>query len=82
MHWPRSRLLQAIISVAGATALAILTFRPILDTRMAVYVREFPHDGQDSLGAAMDAVGAFILIAVCCSILFYLLQRRISRPIS
>jgi hypothetical protein len=47
---------------------------------MAVYVRAYPHDGQDSLGAAMDALGASVLIEIGCSFLFYLLQRKFSRP--
>jgi len=49
---------------------------------MAVYVREYPNDGQDSLGALMDAFGAFVLIEVCCSILFYRLQRKFAKESS
>jgi hypothetical protein len=70
-------LFQAVISIAGATILAILTFRPILNARAAVYGREFPHDGQNALGAAFDALEAFVVIEVCCSVLFYFIQRKL-----
>ena len=82
MHWPRSRLLHGLISVVAATALGFLTFGPILNARMAIYVREYPHDGQDSLSALMDALEAFLLIEVCCSILFYWLQRKFAKQSS
>jgi hypothetical protein len=72
-------LIQGAISIAGATTLAILMFRPIFDARMAVYVRDYPHDGQDSLGALMDALAAFAIIEVCCSLLFYWAQRKFGR---
>jgi len=81
MNWPRSRLLQALISLVGATILAVLTLRPILHARMAVYVRAYPYDGQDALSAAVDALGAFILIEACCSILFYLVQRKFAQSL-
>jgi hypothetical protein len=47
---------------------------------MAAYVREAPHDGQDSLAAAIDALGVFILIEVGGSILFYAAQRVFIPP--
>jgi hypothetical protein len=50
------------------------------DWRMAVYVSQYPHDGQDSLGAAMDALAAFIVIELIISILLYRLQRKLARP--
>jgi hypothetical protein len=47
---------------------------------MAMYVRQYPHDGQDSLGAAVDAFAAFIVIELIISILLYRLQRKLVRP--
>lgn len=50
--------------MVAATAISVLTFRPILDARMTAYVREYPHDGQDSLGAGGWRFGlrAFLLL--------------------
>ncbi len=47
---------------------------------MALYVREYPHDGQDSLGAAIDALEAFIAIEVCLSLVLYRIQRKLVCP--
>ena len=74
MRWPRSRIIQALISIAGATTIAPGAFRLIFNARMAVYVREYPHDGQDSLSAAVDALEAFVAIEVCLSVALYLIQ--------
>ena len=45
---------------------------------MAIYVRDYPHDGQDSLGAAMDAMMWFVVIEIVSWVLLYRLRRRYS----
>jgi hypothetical protein len=77
MHWPRSRIGQALIAFAGATILVVLTIRPIFDVRMAMYVSQYPHDGQDSLGAAFDAIVASIFIEIVSCVLLYRLQKKL-----
>jgi hypothetical protein len=81
--WPRTLLAHAVIAFIGATILAILTFRPILEMRMATYVRQYPHDGQDSLGAFLDACAAALVIEIGSGFFLFVLQRKISsRPSS
>ena len=77
MKWPRSKLVQLLIALFLATAVAISTFKPIMDARMAVYVREYPHDGQDSLGAFMDACVIWLVLEIGISVALYVLQRRL-----
>ena len=73
----RSSAFQFVIAFIGATTLAVFTFRPILDARMAIYVRDYPHDGQDSLGAAMDAMMWFVVIEIVSWVLLYRLRKKI-----
>lgn len=44
---------------------------------MAIYVRDYPHDGQDSLGAAMDAMMWFVVIEIVSWVLLYRLRKKI-----
>ena len=76
-RWPKSRVWHGFIAFVGATILAAVTFRPILDMRMDTYAREYPHDGQSSLGAFFDACSAAFLIEIAAGVLLFKLQRRI-----
>jgi hypothetical protein len=78
MIWPKSRSAHAVLAFVGATLLTISSFRPIFDMRMNQYVVEYPHDGQDSLGAFLDACVAGFLIEIVACVLLFKLQRRLS----
>ncbi|ADW67309.1 hypothetical protein [Granulicella tundricola] len=46
------------LAVLLATISVPFIFRSVMNHRMELYVRIYPHDGQDSLGAFFDALTA------------------------
>jgi hypothetical protein len=54
-RWTTSRWAQAGISLAAAALVSVCVFVYVNNTHFARYAKEFPHDGQDGLGAMMDA---------------------------
>jgi hypothetical protein len=72
MKWPTSRSTQAAIAFMGAVAISVAVYKWIDETHFARYASEHSHDGQDGLGAFMDAlstasftmIGAFVVLFV------------------
>ena len=64
--WPRSKWAQAGIAFVGASISSVIVFIRVNNTHFALYARQYPHDGQDGLGAFMDALeyGFWTLIGV------------------
>jgi hypothetical protein len=64
--WPRSRFGQGLIALVAALCVAIPVFVHVNNTHFDRYAKEYPHDGQDGLGALMDAfeIGAVTLVGV------------------
>jgi hypothetical protein len=77
--WPSSRGAQAGFSVLAAIGSAIGVFIWTNNSLFAKYAREFPYDGQDSLGAMMGALEVAACTLIGVSIAFYLLQRFLTK---
>lgn len=57
-RWPKSSWIQACISLTGALLSAVIVFIHTNESSFNRLAREFPHDGQDGLGAMMEAFSA------------------------
>src|SRR5271170_559442 len=68
--WPKSKSAQAGIAFLSSAVSTPLVFMWVMRTRMELYVREYPHDGQDSLSAFSDALFAsmFTLVGVFAAV--------------
>ena len=73
-RWPKSRWMQAAIALIGAVVASVCVFIWTNNTYFERYAGQYPHDGQDGLGAMMDAffaggghLSAFRLDYLCSS---------------
>jgi hypothetical protein len=67
-----------MIALSAAILLAICVFKWTDRTQAEQYEREYPHDGQDGLGAFVDAAVAGGLTLFGAFAGFYLLQRMVT----
>lgn len=76
--WPTSRAPQALIAFGVAAVLAVCVFIWTNNASFDRYAQKYPSDGQDGLGALMDAVeaGAATLVGVFFSV--FVLQRNLA----
>jgi hypothetical protein len=77
--WLCYRLVNALISICGATLLAMFAFLLVANTSVAVFDQEYPHDGQNGLAAFVLGFEAFIFVEIIGSIFLYFLQRKFIR---
>jgi hypothetical protein len=75
MQWPRSGWTQAVIAFMVGLASAICAFKITADHQIALYAREYPHDGQDGLGAVMDGFGAGAFMLLIVFAVLFVVQR-------
>ena len=75
IKWPRSGWSQAGIAFAGALLAAILVYGYINKTHFDLYARQYPHDGQDGLGAMMDALSAGAMTMLVTFVVLFFVQR-------
>jgi hypothetical protein len=73
--WPQSRWGQGGLSFLGAIIVAVVVFIHVNNSSFQRYAQQYPHDGQDGLGALVDAMqaGAFTLVGVFIAL--FVLQR-------
>jgi hypothetical protein len=76
--WPRSHWRQAGIALAIAIPVSIFVFVRVNNTHFERYAREYPHDGQDGLGALMDAFQAGFYTLIGAFLCLFILQRLIA----
>lgn len=76
--WPMSRWAQAGIAIAMAIPISLCVFVRINNTHFERYAREYPHDGQDGLGALMDAFQAAFYTLIGAFLALFILQRVIT----
>jgi hypothetical protein len=74
-EWPKSGWAQAGIAFLSALISCVFVFIRINNTHFALYAREYPHDGQDGLGAFMDALQAGALTLIGVFVLVFVVQR-------
>jgi hypothetical protein len=79
-HWPRPWWAHALISFAFASVLALLVFIRTNNTHFIRYAKEYPHDGQDGLGALMDAFEAGSVTLIGVFVASFVLQRIVTEP--
>jgi hypothetical protein len=76
--WPRGRWSHAGIAFWAAIVAAIVADRIVYKIRLAQYVRDFPHDGQDGLAAFIEGLPAGAAVFVAGFIVMYLVQRALA----
>ena len=81
MKWPKSAWDQACIAGVGALVTAILGARWLYTSRLAQYVSEYPRDGQDGLGAFVDAVEWFPVLLLAAFAFLFIAQRILTQEI-
>jgi hypothetical protein len=79
IKWPCSRWRQAAISFLFAIACGIFVFVRVNRTHFERYAREYPYDGQDGLGALMDACRAGAWTVAGAFAAMFVLQRLITK---
>jgi len=77
--WPRSLLAQLAISFVGAGIASYFVAGHVSDAQFLVYARQYPHDGQDGLGAMMDGLAAGGITFVAAFFGFFVAQRIATR---
>lgn len=82
MRWPKSRFPQALIAFAVSAGFAAEVFSWTVKTHLEQYNREYPDDGQNGLGAMMDAFEAGGFTLVGSFVIVFALQRRVTAPSS
>ena len=76
--WPKSGWAQTGIAFLSAVISSVFVFIRVNNTHFVLYAREYPHDGQDGLGALMDALQAGALTLIGVFILVFAVQRLIT----
>jgi hypothetical protein len=76
-RWPTSRWAQMGIVSLGAFAASLSVFIWTNNAHFKSYAQQYPHDGQDGLGALMDACFAGVWTFVGVLMGLFLLQRMI-----
>jgi len=74
-QWPRSAWKQDGIALVCATILAMAGCHWTAEAELRYYVRAYPHDGQDGLGAMMDGLTAAFWIELAGFAVIFWLQR-------
>jgi hypothetical protein len=61
---------QLAIAFVGAVVVAYFVGGHVADTHFQLYARQYPHDGQDGLGAAIDGLttGAITFVVAFCGL--------------
>jgi hypothetical protein len=73
--WPVSGWTQAGIAFLAALVSTIVVFIVVNNVLFARYAREFPHDGQDGLGAMMGALEASFATLIGVFVIAFAAQR-------
>ena len=76
--WPKSGWAHAGIAFLSALISCVFVFIRVNNTHFARYAREYPHDGQDGLGAFMDALHAGALTLLGVFLLVFAVQRLLT----
>jgi hypothetical protein len=75
--WPKSEAAHKALALIGATGIAVISSWLAFRLSFALFVRLYPHDGQDSLGSLGLAVFVLPIAGIVAFEMLYKLQRRL-----
>lgn len=78
IKWPKSGWTHAGIAFLSAVIACGCVFSWVNNTHFARYAKEYPHDGQNGLGAFVDALEAGIWTLIGAFALVFAVQRLLT----